>query len=297
MLSPVEARALPGGLLREPLIARDISGSKSAAQILQRRQSGDEPANSVVTIVYRGDTRSPEQLRQLGGFPTEFEGPLRNESYSLIAHHEAQGEGEKFQSAYTSTARLFGSTVYFATDAGKQDGWVYKIHATPNMIDMNDSGFLQKYARESEFSAMGGVRWDQIQGWVPMPRKAYPAARILQIQEETARLRLETLASEAADVGIKNATWPRTWIDNVEYNQKYEQYNASKGQPQLAGDAANLEKHGDKTLEEHARDFMRQNGAAVGWDERYFPFISLAATAPAGPWKGPFALNSEKPAY
>ncbi|KJZ78146.1 hypothetical protein HIM_02184 [Hirsutella minnesotensis 3608] len=238
-------------------------------------------------IVYRGDTRSPEELRNLGGFPTEFEGPLTNESFGLQPHHNADGDNGKFRSAYTSTARNFGSTLMFATDFGKRDGWVYKIHATPNMIDLDGSGFKLKFLEESEFSAMGGIRWNQVQEWVPVTALDHGiASGYVKEYVDLALLQQEKTQGQKS---------PKSWIKNVEYDAKYDAFAASAGQPQLAGDPDNLKKFAPKSLQEHALEFMRKNGPSVAWDETKFPFLPL--TPPSGPWKGLSPLNSPDLAY
>ncbi|KAM3447385.1 hypothetical protein MY3296_008780 [Beauveria thailandica] len=54
------------------------------------------------------------------------------------------------------------------------------------------------------------------------------------------------------------------------------------GQPQLAGDEANLAKYNEKSLEGYAIEFMEKNGGPVGFDGK-FPLSILQAHAPAEP--------------
>ncbi|PQK09838.1 hypothetical protein BB8028_0002g01620 [Beauveria bassiana] len=49
-----------------------------------------------------------------------------------------------------------------------EGGWVYKIHPTPNVIDLNESGFRVFARQEEEFSVLGGIRWDQIEAWAEL---------------------------------------------------------------------------------------------------------------------------------
>ncbi|KAM3501057.1 hypothetical protein MY10362_005876 [Beauveria mimosiformis] len=72
-----------------------------------------------------------------------------------------------------------------------------------------------------------------------------------------------------------SAKYPgKKWTTNPDYDHKYDSLAASPGQPQLAGDEANLEKYNNNTLEGYAIEFMQKNGAAVGWDGK-FPLSSL----------------------
>ncbi|KAM4056529.1 heat-labile enterotoxin alpha chain domain-containing protein [Hirsutella rhossiliensis] len=93
--------------------------------------------------VYRGDSRSPEEIQALGGIPPRFAGETTNQSYSLKAHHEAADKN--IATRYTSTTRSFGVATVYATGlyhgGTNKDGWVYRIHPTPNMIDLNASNF------------------------------------------------------------------------------------------------------------------------------------------------------------
>ncbi|KAK2616876.1 hypothetical protein QQS21_000254 [Conoideocrella luteorostrata] len=249
----------------------------------------DENPPEPPAVVFRGDSRSPEQLRALGGIPTEFGGPLNdNESYSLMAHHRAACDLGKCLSAYTSTGRAFGSALLFAGGEDRRkkvDGWMYKIHATPNMIDMDYSGFELTYFMETEFSALGGIRWDQIEGWMPAPASTYEFIKKKALNEVT----FEDFQRQTRQ------DWPKAWIANPEYNKKYDSYLASKGQPQLSGDEKNLKTHGKMSLKEYAVEFMKKNGESVGWSGGNSPFLNL--TAPAKPWSGKSPLNDTSAAF
>ncbi|KAM3522047.1 hypothetical protein MY4038_008788 [Beauveria bassiana] len=104
-----------------------------------------------------------------------------------------------------------------------------------------------RISQEEEFVALGGVRYDQIEAWAP------------------------------ASDGELNFT------ANPDFaSKKYEGLSASPGQPQLAGDQANLAKYNEKTLEEYAIEFMEKNGGPVGFDGM-FPLNVLKTDAPAKP--------------
>ncbi|PHH72496.1 hypothetical protein CDD80_4502 [Ophiocordyceps camponoti-rufipedis] len=111
----------------------------------------------VTDIVYRGDHRSPWELRVLGGIPPDFKGPITKASFSLQSHHLADGYWGNFSSAYASTSPDFGSAAMTAAGgAAGSSGWVYKIQATPNMINLAASVPDTFFLFEAEFPALGG---------------------------------------------------------------------------------------------------------------------------------------------
>ncbi|KAF5482813.1 Cholera enterotoxin subunit A [Colletotrichum siamense] len=124
-------------------------------------------APTTVSYVYRGDTRSPGEIKRLGGFlakgQTRF--GLQTADTSLFNHmkgtHNIKSRDEDgFVS--TSTSETVAATFVY----GKPSAFVYKIHVTPNMIDT--VGTLGKYSdfdEELEFAALGGIKYEQIVSW------------------------------------------------------------------------------------------------------------------------------------
>lgn len=246
----------------------------SAASAPQPPPAKLEPQQSLPKIVYRGSSKSPEEIRTAGGFIPRDNGPITNETFGLSSHH-----GGQWRTFYTSTTRSFGIALGFSVgypdvgyfDGEPRGGWVYRIHPTPNIIDLANSGITFSYDDEEEFSALGGVRYDQIEAWMPMPKnitgRDLTEADILKFHD------FENFAKEFPD---------RKWTDNVDYNHKYDSLSASPGQPQLSGDRDNLAKFNDKTLEQHAIEFMKKNGKAVGWTGT-FPLSSLTSGKTSAP--------------
>ncbi len=239
------------------------------------RPQGDLPGHlhgrqqALPTIVYRGSGSSPESVKERGGFiprARDESEPISNTTFGLLSHHI----GDK-RTLYTSTTRdiVMGATFAMQSQEG---GWVYRIHPTPNMIDLNDSGFEIRFKREEEFSALGGIRYDQIEAWAEVTYKGLRAAGM--DPDDIANLEaMEPLDGELVALNFTT---------NPDYNAKYDSLGPSRGQPQLAGDEANLAKFADKTLEGYAIEFMEKNGGPVGFDGR-FPLSALKTDAPAEP--------------
>lgn len=224
-------------------------------------------------LVYRGDKRSPEQLRAAGGFLPSTEVPPSDENngFSLYVHHLGQPSVDgKRVTAYVSTTRLFGTGLGYANMANgdvADGGYLYQIHNAPHMID-SDGTLLdnRRYSNEYEFSALGGVRWDQVKAWVKTP----------------GRLESRDFGDFSSwgliDQDIFEKKFPELkLIPNQDYDTKYDQLNGTAGQPQLAGwdestgtEAFNKDApwdgFQDKTVREYALEFMQEHGGPVGFD-------------------------------
>ncbi|EJP61236.1 cholera enterotoxin subunit A2 [Beauveria bassiana ARSEF 2860] len=250
---------------------------------LQKRQE------ALPSVLYRGSGSSPEDVKARGGFiPREEGGPIINETFGLRLHHLGYS-----RTVYTSTSRSFGVALGYSLK-GQDDGWIYKIQPTPNMIDLNGSGFKLQFTSEEEFSALGGIHYDQIEAWMPLSKsdlkEKLTMAHVYEFHD------FETFSAKNPE---------KKWTVNPDYNQNYDSLAASPGQPQLAGDPDNLDKYNDKTLEEYATEFMQKNGAAVGWDGTFplsslktpespsEPVASLPAQTPSTGKPNPWAMEAE----
>ncbi|KAF5122385.1 hypothetical protein E5D57_012863 [Metarhizium anisopliae] len=225
-------------------------------------------SENLPSVVYRGDLIPPEQYKKDGGIPPEFTGNMTDSSYSLWSHNTGTdvSPGRDFQSAYAATSTIFSVAVAFAIkDNPNEAGWIYRIHATPNMIDLEHSDFTPAYL-EREFAATGGIRWDQVEAWLEVPKNVSTnkSANGGIGREEKQRWKTaEGFEKEFPDL---------KWVNNPDYNSVYDQYRASQGQPQLAGAperrlgplASEFAKE-NKTLKQHAIEFMDKVGAPVGW--------------------------------
>ncbi|OAA70996.1 Heat-labile enterotoxin, A chain [Akanthomyces lecanii RCEF 1005] len=220
-------------------------------------------------VVFRGSGSSPESVKERGGFiprARDESEPISNTTFGLQSHHI----GEK-RTLYTSTTRDLVMGVTFALQSEKSS-WVYRIHPTPNMIDLNDSGFEIRFKREEEFSALGGIRYDQIEAWAEVTYTDLIGAGLSKFDFQN----LVDMQPIEGELPALNFT------TNPDYNAKYDNLSASPGQPQLAGDEANLAKFNEKSLEGYAIEFMEKNGGPVGWDGK-FPLSALTSDAPAEP--------------
>ncbi|KAK2594666.1 hypothetical protein QQS21_007642 [Conoideocrella luteorostrata] len=235
---------IPEGKL--PSISEDESLS-----VQKRQQSSPK-------VVYRGSSKSPETIKELGGFIPRDEGQtITNNTFGLLNHHWGLS-----RTAYSSTSRSFGVALGYSMKE-HESGWIYKIHPTPNMIDLNGSGFKLQYHEEEEFSALGGIRYDQIQAWMRMSSEILMHS--LSMDDVRKFREFETFAK----------AYPNsTWTNNTAYDHKYDTFASSPGQPQLAGNKDNVAKFGNKTLEQHAIEFMKKNGGPVAWNGQ-FPLSSL----------------------
>ncbi|EFZ03318.2 heat-labile enterotoxin alpha chain [Metarhizium robertsii] len=124
-----------------------------------------QPANEV----YRGDFRSPAEVAKDGGFRPRGDYANNDRAFSMWRHmlgefsieynpefigeHPTENPNEEWASAYVSVSTTTGEAARFGL-------WLYRIRATPNMIDPTTED--QKHP---EVFALGGVHWEQVMGW------------------------------------------------------------------------------------------------------------------------------------
>ncbi|PHH65073.1 putative enterotoxin [Ophiocordyceps australis] len=214
------------------------------------------------STVYRGDGRNPQKIKAAGGFLPHSNFPPRTlKAYSIYNHvidTIVDVNSKKRDTVYVSTTTAWPTAANFASDR-PLGGFVYRIHATPNMVDVQASLLSHNpFPGEREWVAMGGVRWEQIEGWMFLP-------------ENYSRVDWR----KAGAPTLETELW--RFIRNPDYSPRYNNEVASGGQPQLVGwfgEAsawANLnpwkkyKPTKTKTMLHYAVEFMNKNGKSVGW--------------------------------
>lgn len=262
--------ALPGFALSLPHVSK-----------LETRQQ------AIPKEVLRGDAATPDRVKAQGGFVPNYGGKTpNNESFELY-HHQTGAKPTQ----YVSTTITFKIALKFGAISSKSDGYIYKIKSTPNMLDLQ--GSLADNApsqHEDEFSALGGVRWDQIIGWMATPKIDWDSS-----PEGPNWVDPEAIETEEAYVKARPNS---KWVANPDYNaKKYGSLMATGPQPQLVTRSyrkVSLPNASDRiSYEQHAIEFMKANGQAVGFDGK-FPLPGLKYISPNS-WK-PDAGKTPKPA-
>ncbi|PHH87804.1 putative enterotoxin [Cordyceps sp. RAO-2017] len=199
-------------------------------------------------ILYRGDTRAPEEIKFQGGFLPPIN-PAPHDKYRITDHIRlVAAPYGKAATPYISTTPDFIFASKFAKARaryGAKESFVYHVHATPHIfraVDSVDQDPVTKGGAEGEYDALGGIPWRQILGWTPIPL------------DTTGESLMEYLA--AAD---------QYFVRNREYDTNFDQYSASGGQPLL--NERNKDPAQGKTAYDYAIDFMNRPeiGACVGW--------------------------------
>ncbi|KAF4513216.1 hypothetical protein G6O67_000514 [Ophiocordyceps sinensis] len=178
------------------------SSNANPGAALLRRQS-----NRPDGFVFRGDSRSPREIRATGGFqPQGTDWQRHDSSFSIERHYDAGPNGcgldqhgkpgFTFRTAYVSLAQQRETSEAYGT-------WLYEIRATPNMLD---DGYP-----EGEVFALGGVQWRQIRRYVLMSNRADEAA----------------------------------WVDNPDYNVQLYERSANAVHCRVTADALPPELTGD----------------------------------------------------
>ncbi|ODA75893.1 hypothetical protein RJ55_08534 [Drechmeria coniospora] len=144
----------------------------------RRHKLKPEPSSddAKVDVVWRGDTRTPDQVKQAGGlFPHNYRPsapidrmlPSPRWNFNLDSHLSGGAD-----SPFVSTTSEFFVAGQFAMGwQGGGEAYIYQIKTTPNMYPANSFG-SKIFPEQSEYVALGGVGWKQIQGWYVIDRVA-----------------------------------------------------------------------------------------------------------------------------
>ncbi|RDA92913.1 hypothetical protein CP533_3897 [Ophiocordyceps camponoti-saundersi (nom. inval.)] len=125
------------------------------------------------TFLYLGDRRSPQQIECDGGFQPKDKGYEELwSSFCMFFHMSYKQTG--WISAFISTSY----SIKFASRTAGEDGYIYVIDPTPNIIDVN---CVRVKNPHRECLALGGILYAQVVGWIR--RKDYirlsPSANIM----------------------------------------------------------------------------------------------------------------------
>ncbi|KAI8271283.1 Heat-labile enterotoxin IIA, A chain [Colletotrichum sp. SAR11_239] len=124
-------------------------------------------APTSLVYVYRGDSRSPVEIQEAGGFLPKGQSAFGAiaPDISLFNHAKAALDGSSrddygyvFTSASLDIAERFINM--------RPEGYIYKIHVTANIIDsMGTLGKHNPLDDEREYAALGGIKFEQIVSW------------------------------------------------------------------------------------------------------------------------------------
>ncbi|KAH8731823.1 heat-labile enterotoxin alpha chain-domain-containing protein [Phaeosphaeriaceae sp. PMI808] len=125
--------------------------------------------------LYRADSRTPEAIKSAGGFRPKGQSTIGSASpdISLWNHVVGAPSGtSKDNDGYVSTTSNLKVAESWVMDNLGGNGYVYRIHAAPNMIDCKATlGDFNPYKKEEEFAALGGIKYEQIVSWTPIVNK------------------------------------------------------------------------------------------------------------------------------
>ncbi|WYZ43582.1 hypothetical protein EsH8_VII_000018 [Colletotrichum jinshuiense] len=122
--------------------------------------------------LYRADSRPFNVIQASGGMlPKGHSRPgIVSPDTSLWNHvHGAATGASKDEDGYVSTSSSRSLAISWVTRFLGGNGFVYRIHSAPNMIDCQATlGRFNVYPEEMEFAALGGIKENQIIGWTPV---------------------------------------------------------------------------------------------------------------------------------
>ncbi|MFZ3475841.1 enterotoxin A family protein [Streptomyces sp. 4.24] len=174
-LGRVRARWWPA-LLTAALLSTLLGGAGPAG--------ADDDLGDPPRWVWHASSLPPEEIERDGGVQGTPSGASRHDS------------------GYVGTTTRRDYALRRITERFNGNGYVYRVHATPNFVDVAGSlrGFYNR-AAEHEYAAMGGFRFDQVIDW-------------------------EEVSFGVARPGESNAAYDP---------DRFRALRASPGQPQLAG--------------------------------------------------------------
>ncbi|MEU8951726.1 polymorphic toxin-type HINT domain-containing protein [Streptomyces sp. NPDC048489] len=149
----VTSRVTPGTANRWNLTVQELHTYYVVARgtpVLVHNTDGE--SCTIPKTVYRGDGRSPAEIRNSGGFHPQDPSSGRSllDYASDIRHH----------SRFVGTSKNAGIA---ATYFGGREGYVYEITGAPGGIDVNEElGALSPSPHEKEIAFDGGVPWEYV---------------------------------------------------------------------------------------------------------------------------------------
>ncbi|RDA83926.1 hypothetical protein CP532_3646 [Ophiocordyceps camponoti-leonardi (nom. inval.)] len=161
-----------------------------------------------ITIVYRWDSRPPQQIRADGGWRPPYEDYEDNRRAFYVYHHnlgELDDEGfpreDRWRTAYvTAHANMTEATA-------DSQGWLYRIHASENMIMPDDANTSRVYA-------LGGIHWAQVRSYRPMNSTRFILNRRDHNYERYAQDSVTVVPSTDSPFLREPATWDRSWASD-----------------------------------------------------------------------------------
>ncbi|WP_208605828.1 scabin-related ADP-ribosyltransferase, partial [Rodentibacter genomosp. 1] len=160
-LGAAEAVGLGGIALKDKLpklsfSSKDKNYPKTGMDNYQRKNVGD----SDYSFTYRGDSRTPKEIFNLGFFP-------RGNSTDLLLHAR---DNTSPPSNFVSTSISQGVAINFATNFGSRNGYVYAIKPNGG-IDVNRTlGSTSPYPSEQEIAIPYGINPKNILGVTPVDK-------------------------------------------------------------------------------------------------------------------------------
>ncbi|KAF1732501.1 Heat-labile enterotoxin IIB, A chain [Beauveria bassiana] len=164
------------------------------------------------TVLYRGDSRSPAEIKAQGGFRLRDPSMEVEAGYSVVLHVKgAPPSGRSPENTvYVSTT---DDPLVAARFLRGEEGWIYKIHAAPRVFSVAETlgkwyDYPYPVSNQREYVAMGGIGNEQI---------------------------IESAYLPATDDGLVKPDTVFDFKPNLDYDQSYDLLTAGHGRPELAG--------------------------------------------------------------
>lgn len=219
------------------------------------------PTENPEYYVFRGDSRDPDEIRAAGGFVPDPEAVVNTESsaFSLDNHVNARNSA-----AYVSTSREFGQA---ARNFGGPGNWVYRIHVTPNMIDVNQALGSHPYPRQVEASALGGILWSAVEGFLQLDDDPEFPEEGLELNDDSAARITARYDGQFRDLFVPNPLYNDQGLGGPA--------TLTREDPDVAILAASTQD--TSQMAAAATNFMNRHATTIGWTrDQAFPYVPPA---------------------
>ncbi|KAF4589910.1 Heat-labile enterotoxin IIA, A chain [Ophiocordyceps camponoti-floridani] len=215
-------------------------------KLCESRFPGDWP-----NYVFRGDSRSPDEIRQAGGFLPHGETDYSDYTAYSLTHH-IYGRG---MTAYVSTSTSFGQA---ARNFAGPGNYVYRIQVTPNMIDVNQAVDSSPFSAQEEAGALGGIPWSAVQAWWRFPEDDNSS------DSQVDYMCLDDTAAHELTMRYA-AQFEREFVENADFEERPLATLRTRSDGFVSVLAA--AQPDEMSMELAARQFMDRYGTDVGWHQ------------------------------
>ena len=153
------------------IIGLGLSSVSTLGKPLPNDRLPDAP-NRADDVVYRGDTRAPDEIFEDGFQPKNPGSDTSLEDY--VDYNMPSDYVSTTTNRPSGNSAIDGSPEQFRTDYGRTDGYVYEVDRPSSGIDVNQTIDRPTFPEENEIAVPGGIDSTCIRGCTPIAPDGSP---------------------------------------------------------------------------------------------------------------------------